>query len=127
MPEETLVNMFKRAVHETYRSQGNKPGLLAVSGLKYSVNPQEGELTGMTFVDKEGNEHKIDIDNPRGDKTYKLATDSFVMSNGADLDILAPKEECIEYPFNKAYVTCEYIKHLNKPVEINQTGRIEFV
>lgn len=127
VPEETLVNMFKRAVHETYRSQGNKPGLLAVSGLKYSVDPQKGELNGMTFVDKEGNEHKIDIDNPRGDKTYKLATDSFVMSNGADLDVLAPKEECIEYPFNKAYVTCEYIKHLNKPVEINQTGRIEFV
>ncbi|MCM1340071.1 MAG: hypothetical protein NC191_10405, partial [Muribaculaceae bacterium] len=106
--------------------QGNKPGLLAVSGLKYSVNPEKGILTGMTFIDKEGNEQKIDINNPREDKTYKLVTDSFVMSNGADLDVLAPKEECTIHPFNKDFVTCEYIKHLNRPIEINQTGRISF-
>ncbi len=126
VPEKTLVNMFKRAVRETYTTQGNKPGLIAVSGLKYSVNPEKGILTGMTFVDNEGLEHKIDIDNPREDKTYKIVADSFVMSWGGDLDILAPKEECTEYPFNKDFVTCEYIKHLNKPIEINQTGRIIF-
>ena len=86
----------------------------------------EGKLTAMNFVDREGNEHPIDINNPREDKFYKVAQDSCMMYEGADFDILAPKEECINYPFNKDFLACEYIKHLNKPVEINQTGRIKF-
>ena len=52
--------------------------------------------------------------------------DSFMMSWGVDYDILSPKEECVEYMFNKDYLTCEYIKHLDKPIVINQTGRIRY-
>lgn len=126
VPEKTLVNMFKRAVKESYKAQGHKPGLLAVSGLTYSVNSKKGILTGMTFIDKKGKEHKIDIDNPREDKTYKIAADSFMMSFGADYDILCPKGECVEFPYNKDFLACEYIKHLNRPILINQTGRIKF-
>lgn len=124
--EKKLVNMFKNVIEATYRTHGNKPGLLAVSGLNYTVNPKEGKLVGMNFVDKNGNEHPIDIDNPREDKFYKLAQDSFMMFEGADFDVLASKDECINYPFNKDFITCEYIRHLNAPVEINQTGRIRF-
>lgn len=124
--EKKIVDMFKHAIDATYTTQGNKPGLLAVSGLTYAVNPEKGILTGMSFVDNNGNEFPIDIDNPREDKLYKVAEDSFMMFEGADLDVLAPKEECINYPFNKDYLICEYIKHLNEPVVINQTGRIKF-
>ena len=99
---------------------------MAVSGMTYSVNPEKGILTGMSIIDKDGNEIKIDVDNPSDDKFYKVAMDSFMMFDGADFDILAPKEECINYPFNKDFLACEYIKHLNEPVVINQTGRIKF-
>jgi len=122
--EKTLVDAFKIAIEMSYNSVGNKPGLLAVSGLNYTVSPSKKTLTEMNFIDKDGVKHHIDINNPREDKKYKVVTDSFIMSYGADFEILSPKEECIEYPFNKAYLTCEYIKHLNKPVLINQTGRI---
>lgn len=94
--------------------------------MTYSVNPEKGILTGMSIIDKDGNEIKIDVDNPSDDKFYKVAMDSFMMFDGADFDILAPKEECINYPFNKDFLACEYIKHLNEPVVINQTGRIKF-
>lgn len=124
--EKKLVDMFKHTIEATYTTQGNKPGLLAVSGLTYSVSPKEGKLTGMSFVDRDGKEHIIDIDNPREDKLYKVAQDSFMMFEGADFDILAPKEECINYPFNKDFLACEYIKHMREPVVINQTGRIRF-
>ncbi len=124
--EATLVNAFKKAIEISYNSVGNKPGLLAVSGLNYTISPSKKTLVGMNFVDKNGYEHPINVDNPRKDKTYKVVSDSFVMSWGADYDILSPTEECLEYPFNKAYLTCEYIKHLNKPIFINQTGRIKF-
>ena len=33
-----------------------------------------------------------------------------MMYEGADLDVMAPKEECKIYPFNKDYLTCEYIE-----------------
>ena len=56
----------------------------------------------------------------------KVVADSFIMSWGKEYGVLAREEECTEYPFNKAYLTCEYIKHLNKPITINQTGRILF-
>ena len=124
--EKTLVEAFKRATKVTYSSTGHKPGLLAVSGLNYTVSPSKKALVGMSFVDKNGIEHKIDINNPREDKMYKVVADSFMMSWGADYDILSPKEKCTEYKFNKDFLTCEYIKHLNKPIVINQTGRIRY-
>ena len=124
--EKTLVNAFKKATEISYNSIGNKPGLLAVSGLNYTVSPAKKTLVAMNYVDKYGVEHPIDVNNPSEDKKYKVVADSFIMSWGADYDILSPKEECTEYPFNKAYLTCEYIKHLNKPVVINQTGRIKY-
>ena len=49
------------------------------------------------------------------------------MSAGADYAVLAPEDKCIEIrPYDKDVLTCEYIKRLNKPVDINQTGRIRF-
>ena len=92
---------------------------MAVSGLNYKVDSSQGKLVGMNFIDKDGVEHKIDIENPREDKTYKIAADSFLMSNGADYGILAPKEDCEIHPECKDYYTCQYIKHLDKPIEIN--------
>lgn len=125
--EKTLVDMFKATVKTTYTSHGNKPGLLAVSGLNYTVSPKKGELTAMNFVDKNGKEIPIDINNPRADKMYKVATDEFMMSAGADFAVLAPHDKCIEIrPYDKDVITCEYIKHLDKPIDINQTGRIKF-
>jgi len=125
--EEKLVNWCKKVIETTYKTIGYKPGLMAVSGLNYTVNPNNGTLVEMNFVDKNGIEHKIDINNPSKDKKYKVAMDSFMMSWGADYDVLAPAEECEIHQECKDFYTCEYIKHLNKPIEINQTGRIRFV
>ena len=47
--EKTLVDMFKSTIKTTYSSPGNKPGLIAVSGLNYTVNPKKGELTANTY------------------------------------------------------------------------------
>ena len=125
--EEKLVNWFKDAIDKTYKTPGYKPGLVAVSGLNYTVDSKNGKLAGMSFVDKEGIEHKIDINNPSADKTYKLATDSFMMSAGADWGVLAEKDEVEYHPECKDFYTCQYIKHFEKPIEINQTGRIKFI
>lgn len=125
--EKTIVEWFKDVIEKTYKSHGYKPGLIAVSGLEYTVDSKKGKLAGMSFIDKNGDEHKIDINNPSENKKYRIATDSFLMSAGADHGVLAKKEDCEIYEECKDYFTCEYIKHLNKPIEINQTGRIKFI
>ena len=125
--EKKIVDWFKKAVELSYSTPGYKPGLVAVSGMNYTVDSKAGKLVGMSFVDKAGNEHKIDINNPREDKTYRLAADTFIMSQGKEIGILAPKEECEMHSECKDYYACEYIKHLDKPIEINQTGRIKFI
>lgn len=125
--EKKFVNWVKEILETTYKTPGYKPGLLAVSGLNYTLNSTNGQLVAMNFIDKNGKEHKIDIENPREDKTYRIAADSFMMSAGADYGILAKKDECENHPECKDFYTCEYIKHLNKPIEINQIGRIKFV
>ena len=126
--EKNLVDLFKHAIETTYKSPGQKPGLIAVSGLNYTVDSKEGKLVAMNYIDKNGQVQKIDIDNPREDKTYKLVTDEFLMSAGADFDVLCPEEECLEkFDYDKDHLVCEYIKEQGKPVIINQTGRISFI
>ena len=126
--EKTIVDAFKKAIEMTFETSAHKPGLIAVSGLNYTVDPEEGELISMNFIDKEGKEHKIDVENPSEDKMYKVVTDEFLMSAGADYDILAPEEVYVEkFPYDKDVLTCEYIKEMNEPVVINQVGRIKFV
>ena len=125
--EKDLVAWFDDAIRRTYQNPGYKPGLIAVSGLNYTVDSKNGRLAGMSFIDSNGNQHDIDIETPNKDKTYSVVTDSFIMSAGADWKVLAPKEDCINYKECKDYYTCEYIKHLGKPIEINQTGRIKFI
>ena len=127
--EKALVDLFKGAIEDTYENaeKGYKPGLLAVSGLKYGVDEKEGELTFLTYIDKNGNEQSIDIENPREDKKYKMVTDEFVMSAGADFPVIAELQDCLKiYPYDKDVMTCEYIKYLDKPIVINQSGRIIF-
>ena len=127
VPENIIVEAFKKAIKATYDSPILKPGLLAVSGLNYTVNPDEGTLTDMNFIDKNGVEHKIDIEHPRKDKTYRVVTDEFLMSAGADYNVLAPEELYIEkYPYDKDVLTSTYIKEMNEPIVINQFGRIRY-
>ena len=127
VPENIIVDAFKAAIKATYSSPTLKPGLLAVSGLNYTVDPEDGELVDMNFIDKDGREHKIDVENPSKDKKYRVVTDEFLMSAGADYNILAPEELYVEkYPFDKDVLTSAYIKEMNEPVVINHFGRIRY-
>ncbi len=125
--EKKIVDMFKNAVECSYLSSAKKPGLIAVSGLKYTVNPEEGKLVSMTFIDKEGEEHEIDVENPSETKTYKVVADEFLMSAGADFKILATEEEYLKcHKFDKDFLVCQYLKKHKEPIVINHYGRIEF-
>ena len=128
VPEKTMVDLFKKAIKDTYASSSRKPGLFAVAGLNYTVDTKNGLLKEMNFIDKNGNIHKIDVANPSETKKYKIVTDEFLMSAGADFNILAREEDYLKkYNYDKDVMVCDYIKRKNEPISINQTGRIRFV
>ena len=123
--EKDLVDAFKFTAKTLVNT---RPGLFAVSGLKYSVRKSDGELLSMSKVDDKGNETPIDIKNPSPTKTYRVAADSFVMRGGDKVSSLnyVGKEEKV-FEFDKDKLLCDYIKHQNKPIVINQTGRVNIV
>ena len=125
--EKTIVDLFKKAIFDTYSSSSRKPGLIAVSGLNYKVDPQNKTLVEMNFIDKNGNIYNINVQNPSETKKYKVVTDEFLMSAGADFNILAKEDDYIKkYSYDKDVMVCDYIKRKNEPIIINQTGRIKF-
>ncbi len=127
VPEKTLVDLFKKAIKDTYSTSSRKPGLIAVSGLEYTVNENNGTLVDMKYIDKQGNIQNIDVENPSETKKYKVVTDEFLMSAGADYSILAKEEDYLKkYSYDKDIMVCNYIKRNNKPIIINQVGRIKY-
>lgn len=126
--EKSIVDLFKHAIEATYKTPGYKPGLIAVSGLNYTVNPNKGTLEAMNFIDKNGQVHNIDINNPSEDKKYRVVTDEFLMSAGADFDVLVSKEDWTEkFPYDKDYLISEYLRQHKEPVVINHFGRINYI
>ena len=81
----------------------------------------------MTYIDKEGKEHEIDVNNPSPTKTYKVVADEFLMATGADFMVLAEEKDFIEhFTYDKDYLVCEYLKKHNQPIVIEHAGRIDY-
>ena len=129
LSEEDLVDAIKKC-GQTLVSQNNKPGILQVSGLNYTMD-KNGNLLELTYVDKQNQKHSIDINNPSEDKFYTAIYDEFLIKGGDDMDMLEKDEgsdEIIqEYDFDKDKVTIDYIKTLQQPFEVRKDNRIKIV
>ena len=125
--EEELVDALDDMIEKSMEHPVNRPGILQVSGLKYEFSRSEGELTKLSFIDKNGFEHPIDIEDPREDKFYTLVSDDYcIMSNDAGLDAKHRFEEAIlKLNFDKNKVIENYFKKHPEPVVIKSDGRIK--
>lgn len=127
LTEKEIVDALKVGA-KSYTDPGHKPGIIMPSGLKYTIN-RSGELKSVTFLDKEGKEVPIDVNNPSTTKTYTVATDDFFASGGDKLISNKIEKDEIDEKFNfdKDKSTCDYIKKLNAPIELKDDGRITIV
>ncbi len=127
--EENLVEALRWGAESNFVGRVEfKPSLLQVSGLKYTVT-KDGKLVEARFVDKEGQEHKIDIKNPDKNKKYTVALDDYCATNKDYPSLIQPKERFLEYyEFDKDKLVCDYIKKKNgEPFEIKCDGRITVI
>ena len=127
LTEKELVDALKVGA-KSFTDPGHKPGIIMPSGLKYTVS-RNGELKSASFIDKAGKETPIDVNNPRTDKVYTVATDDFLASGGDNLisNKIEKGEIDENFDFDKDKLTCDYIKKLNAPVELKDDGRITVV
>lgn len=127
LSEKEIVDAVKKGA-KSFTDPGSKPGIIMPSGLKYTMT-RNGEVKSIIYIDKNGNETPIDINNPNPNKIYTVAMDDFMASGGDNLF-----ENKIEaglfdekFDYDKDKSTCDYIKKLNAPVEIVDDGRIQIV
>lgn len=125
LTEKELVDALKAGA-KSMKSVDETPGLLQFSGLKYVIS-KSGEVKGATFVDREGKESSIDVNNPNPFKTYRVAVDDFIAKGGNGY--LEGKHQNIEkkFDFDKNKLIVDYLKKHPEPVELNLDKRITFV
>ena len=124
--EKELVDAIKWG-GTSFNKPGNKPGIMLVSGLKYTMNKQ-GELLNMTRITNDGHEIPIDINNPDTNKKYSVAMDDFVGTGGDGFKSLNKKDVAKEFhKFDKDKLTMDYIKYLGADVTITDDHRIQIV
>lgn len=125
LTEKELIDSVKVGAKSLVNDE-NFPGILQFSGLKYTIS-KSGEVKEATFVDKDGKETSIDVNNPNPFKTYSVVVDDFIAKGGCGY--LSGKMDNVEkkFDFDKNKLVVDYIKKLNAPVEVSQEKRITFV
>lgn len=124
--EKELVDAIKLG-GKSFVNPGNKPGIVMVSGLKYTMN-DKGELLKLEFVNDNGESTPIDINNPNANKSYRVVMDDFYATGGDGFSMLNKKHiaEAV-YDFDKDKLACDYIKKQDAPIDIPDDGRIQIV
>lgn len=125
LTEKELVDAIKIGL-KSMNHPAEMPGILQVSGLRYKAT-KTGELKELLFIDKEGKETPIDINNPNTFKTYKAGIDDYLARGGNDyLKDIRNRVE-LTFDYDKDKVTADYIKTLNNPIDIKADGRITII
>ena len=125
--EKELVDAIDDLIESSMESPVHRPGILQVSGLKYEFSSSEGEMTKLVYIDKNGKETEIDIDNPREDKIYTLAADDYcIQSKKSGLNLKHRLDNALQqYDCDKDEFVASYLRKHSGPVEIKSDGRIK--
>lgn len=127
MTEEQIVSGIKNAAYRTYGAVDGYPGLLQCSGIKYTIDTN-GNLLNLSFVDKEGKETPVDVNNPSKTKTYSVALDSF-LANGKEYPEMVPKYQVEKFNFDKDTTAINSLKKRSDKdgLVIKDDGRLKIV
>ena len=124
--EKEIVDML-RVSSKSLVNTNNKPGIVHVSGLKYKIS-KNGELKSASFVDKNGKETPIDINNPRKDKIYKTALTDYYAQGHDGFTMLKKYNQAEKiYDFDVCKCIEDYMHKHPEPVDIIDDGRIQVV
>lgn len=127
LSEKDLIDALKVGA-KSLLAADNKPGLMQVSGLTYKVS-KDGKLREASFIDKNNQPHKINIDNPDPNKKYITTYNNFLFKGGDGMPMLTQNGSIIEnYNFDSDKCSIDFIKKLkDQTFEIRKDGRIQVI
>ncbi|MDD3437469.1 MAG: bifunctional UDP-sugar hydrolase/5'-nucleotidase [Candidatus Gastranaerophilales bacterium] len=125
LTEPELVEALKVSAGSLANVDG-VPGILQFSGLKYTMS-KKGEVKAAVFVNKDGKEIPIDVNNPNPFKTYSVAVDDFIGKGGNGYIPNKDDTAITKFNFDKNKLVADYLKKHPEPVEISTEKRITFV
>ena len=124
--EQELVDAIKFCA-KSFVNVNNKPGIMYVSGLKYTVS-KNGLVYDMSYVKRDGTEETIDVENPRKDRIYSVAINDYYSSGNDGMTMLNKIFEAEErYSWDLNYAIEKRIEDSKGPVDIVNDGRIKIV
>lgn len=124
--EKEIVDAIKFCA-KSFVNVNNKPGIMYVSGLKYTVS-KNGLVYDMSYLKRDGTEEKIDVENPREDKIYSVAINDYYSSGNDGMTMLNKIFEAEEhYDWDLNYAIEQRILNTKGPVDILDDGRIKIV
>ena len=123
--EKELVDALKISANSLV-STNNKPGIVYVSGLKYDIS-KDGKLLALSFVDKEGKETPIDINNPRTDKYYSTVLTDFYCQGHDGFEMLKKYDQAKKYDFDMCKCVEDYLAKHPEGVDIVDDRRIRII
>lgn len=121
--EKEIIETLNNAIAATKKY--NRTGALQVAGIQYTIG-KDDKVKDVYFVKDDGTKEKIDANNPRADKFYTVAYNSFLFGGSEGLaNLHAPEKKIAQADKNETEMLIEYIKSFNgKPITIQKTGRI---
>ena len=125
--EKDIVDALKFACENSYKSHSHKPGMFYASGLKYTIS-DKGQLISLTFVDKNGKETPVNIENPRYDKFYTTAINDYCAQGNDKFKMLDKPEQIIQKTgIDSAVCVANVLKAMKEPAQIIDDGRITII
>jgi len=126
LSEKDIVDAIKLG-GKSFKAPGKKPGIVMVSGLRYTMNTN-GELLKLEYIDSKGKASPIDINNPNPNRFFRTAMDDFYARGGNDMEMLNKFDQAEQvFDFDKDKLACDYIKKQNGPIDITDDKRINIV
>lgn len=123
--EKELVDAIKVGA-KSLNNESGQPGILQFSGVKYTIT-KSGEVKSVSVVDKNGKETQIDVKNPNPFKTYRVGMDDFLARGGNKYIPRKWENAEAKFDYDKDKLTIDYIKKMNKPIDIKTEGRVKIV
>lgn len=127
LSEKQIVDAIKTGA-KSFNTPDNKPGLILVSGLEYTVT-DKGKLIDLKYINKDGTKSNIDINNPSETRKFRVACDDFFATGGDSYLPVNQNPDFIleKFDVDKNVYTANYLKKLPQPIEIKEDERIKII
>lgn len=121
--EKEIVDTLNNAIEATRKY--NRTGAVQVSGLQYTIG-KDDKIKDIYLVKDDGTKEAIDSKNPKADKFYTVAYNSF-LGGGTEglMNLNAPEKRISVAEKTETAMLIDYIKSFNgEPIKVEKTGRI---